>query len=70
VKRKRWTKEEQVDLGKAFRRQIEMKTNITCSEIRDAKKKFKSLHDRPEAVIRSKINNIILGKTKFDLSVD
>lgn len=67
IKRKKWTSEEERELSNAFGIQIQSKSNITTSEIRNAQKKFRLLSERSEAVIRSKLNNIILGKSKFSL---
>ncbi|KAJ8317423.1 hypothetical protein KUTeg_005327 [Tegillarca granosa] len=39
---------------------LEKETKKAKDEIEAARKKFKSLNDRSEAVIRSKVNNIIL----------
>lgn len=66
IKRKKWTSEEERELSNAFGIQIQSKSNIT-SDIRNAQKKFRLLSERSEAVIRSKLNKIILGKTKFSL---
>lgn len=38
--------------------------NVSTKAIRNAQKKYKTLCDRSEAVIRSKVNNIILGKVR------
>jgi len=67
IKRKRWTNAEERELIEAFSSQIRSKTNVTTAEIRNAKKKFKTLSDRSEPMIRSKMSNIILGKTKIIL---
>ncbi|KAJ8319281.1 hypothetical protein KUTeg_004372 [Tegillarca granosa] len=40
---------------------LEKETKKAKDEIAAARKKFKSLNDRSEAVIRSKVNNIILA---------
>ncbi|KAJ8315158.1 hypothetical protein KUTeg_007308 [Tegillarca granosa] len=62
IKRKRWTEEEESSFSKAFKRQIQEKSNATTKEIRDAIQKFGNLNGRSEAMIRSKLNNIIHGK--------
>lgn len=67
IKRKKWTSEEERELSNAFGVQIQSKSNIKTADIRNAQKKFKFLSERSEAVIRSKLNNIILGKSKFSL---
>ena len=64
IKRKRWSSDEDRDFCAAFPNQIEQKKNVSTAEIRAAQKKFGSLQKRSEAVIRSKMNNIILGKLK------
>lgn len=64
-KRKRWTMEEENDLMKEFKVHITEKRNPNTKEIKCAMKKYHSLKERSEAVIRSKINNIILGKIKM-----
>ncbi|KAJ8311587.1 hypothetical protein KUTeg_010942 [Tegillarca granosa] len=65
IKRNRWTTEEDTELMKAFSTNIQNKKNPTTREIRIARLKFKNLGNRTEAVIRSKINNVILGKTQL-----
>jgi hypothetical protein len=65
IKRKRWSPEEIEALKQAFGEQISNKQNVPTEEIRNAKKRFKILNDRSEAMIRTKINNIKLGKEKF-----
>ncbi|KAJ8311543.1 hypothetical protein KUTeg_010898 [Tegillarca granosa] len=60
IKRNRWTTEEDTELMKAFFTNIQNKKNPTTREIRIARLKFKNLGNRTEAVIRSKINNVIL----------
>lgn len=67
IKRKKWTSEEERELSNAFGVQIQSKSNRKTADIRNAQKKFKFLSERSEAVIRSKLNNIILGKSKFSL---
>jgi hypothetical protein len=67
IKRKRWTEEEERELAQAFSRQIEEKSTLSTSDIRNAQKRSKILSNRSEAVIRSKINNIVLGKTKLQV---
>ncbi|KAJ8319774.1 hypothetical protein KUTeg_001361 [Tegillarca granosa] len=69
IKRKRWTQEEEKDLISAFKQQISERKNVKTDEIEAARKKFKSLNDRSEAVIRSKVNNIILGKLKKSITL-
>ena len=64
TKRKRWSFDEERDFDEAFEKQIKENKNITTEDIRAAKKKFRSLQERSEAVIRSRMNNIKLGKIK------
>ena len=64
IKRRRWSIAEEEEFFAAFRHQIEKKRNVSSEDIRAAKKKFKLLQGRPEAVIRAKANNIALGKLK------
>ncbi|XP_078312171.1 uncharacterized protein LOC111134313 isoform X1 [Crassostrea virginica] len=67
IKRKKWTREEERELTDAFGTQIQSKSILKTIDIRNAQKKFKLLRERSEAVIRSKVNNIILGKSKVSL---
>lgn len=62
--KRRWTDEEENQLLDAFSIQIKEKLNVSTKAIRNAQKKNKTLCDRSEAVIRSKVNNIILGKVR------
>lgn len=62
--KRRWTDEEENQLLDAFSIQIKEKLNVSTKAIRNAQKKYKTLCDRSEAVIRSKVNNIILGKVR------
>ncbi|XP_052230128.1 uncharacterized protein LOC127844152 isoform X2 [Dreissena polymorpha] len=62
--KKRWSKEEESALREAFDIQIKMQKNVSTMEIRKAQKCYPVLQDRSEAVIRTKINNIKLGKYK------
>ncbi|XP_061179950.1 uncharacterized protein LOC133188507 [Saccostrea echinata] len=62
--KRRWTDEEEEELLEAFAIQIKKKLNVSTKAIRYAQSKYKTLRCRSEAVIRSKINNIILGKVK------
>ena len=64
IKRKRWTCQEEEDFNTAFDANIKKRINLTTTEIREAKKNFKSLCERSEAVIRTRMNNIILKKNK------
>ncbi|WAR28263.1 KT5AA-like protein [Mya arenaria] len=63
-KKKRWSKEEKSALREAFDIQIKMQKNVSTMEIRKAQKCYPVLQGRSEAVIRTKINNIKLGKYK------
>jgi hypothetical protein len=67
IKRKRWTEEEELEFSILFGRQIEAKKNITSKDIRNAQRESKYLKCRSETMIRSKINNIILGKSKLQV---
>jgi len=67
TKRKRWSDEEESDFMKAFGQQIKNKQNVSSEDIRSAKRKFTSFMERSEAVIRSKVNNMVLGKIKCRL---
>ncbi|WAR09760.1 MYLK-like protein [Mya arenaria] len=62
--KKRWSKEEESALREAFDIQIKMQKNVSTMEIRKAQKCYPVLQGRSEAVIRTKINNIKLGKYK------
>ncbi|WAR10184.1 MYLK-like protein [Mya arenaria] len=62
--KKRWSKEEESALREAFDIQIKMQKNVSTMEIRKAQKCYPVLQGRSEAVIRTKINNIKLGKNK------
>ncbi|KAJ8320563.1 hypothetical protein KUTeg_002150 [Tegillarca granosa] len=64
VKRKRWSEEEDNAFAEAFSVQIKEKRNASAQEIRQAQNRFKQLESRTEAVIRTKLNNMILGKYK------
>ncbi|XP_060570745.1 uncharacterized protein LOC132729023 [Ruditapes philippinarum] len=64
LKRKRWSSEEERDLERAFGVKMKNKQNVSTEDIKWAKENFQSLMERSEAVIRSKVNNIILGKSK------
>ena len=63
-KRKRWTPEEEKLIMSEFSSHISNKQNPTSGEIKTAQNKHSLLKERPVPVIRSKINNIILGKCK------
>ncbi|XP_061165845.1 uncharacterized protein LOC133174766 [Saccostrea echinata] len=62
--KRRWTDEEEEELMEAFGIQIKKKMNVSTKAIRYAQSKYKTLHSQSEAVIRSKMNNIILGKVQ------
>lgn len=60
--RKRWTTEEEKILLCAFKGHIDLKTNPSMDEIRKAQDQYPCLRERSIAVIKSKLNNIKLGK--------
>ncbi|XP_061167349.1 uncharacterized protein LOC133176206 [Saccostrea echinata] len=62
--KRRWTDKEEEELMEAFGIQIKKKMNVSTKAIRYAQSKYKTLRSRSEAVIRSKMNNIILGKVQ------
>ncbi|RUS79500.1 hypothetical protein EGW08_012732 [Elysia chlorotica] len=66
--RKRWDENEEKTLFLAFKESIDLKRNPTAVQIKKAQEKYPCLKLRSVAVIRSKINNINLGKCKFQLS--
>ena len=57
-----WTKEEETALSKAFKEDIASKKNTTTEDIVHAQKMYKCLKERSVFVIKSKLNNIKLGK--------
>ena len=66
-KRKRWDANEENVLFKAFKSCFEHKKNPSNNEIITAQKKFSVLKNRSLPVIKSKINNILLGKCKLSV---
>ncbi len=69
--RKKWDEKEEACLFEEFKDNISSKSNPSSSDIRRAQDKHPCLKDRSIAVIKSKVNNIILGKcklAKFDKS--
>ena len=63
-KRKRWSSEEEAHIMAEFGHHIKEKRNPSASEIKTAQEKYSLLKERSAPMIRSKINNIILGKCK------
>ena len=64
-KRKRWDANEENILFKAFKSSFEKRQNPSVSEIIAAQNKFSELKNRSVPVIKSKVNNILLGKCKM-----
>ena len=64
-KRKRWDANEESILIKAFRSSFERSKNPSLSEITEAQNKYPVLKSRSAPVIKTKINNILLGKCKL-----
>ena len=67
-KRKRWDAEEESNIMAAFSNHIVTKCNPSAAEIKTAQQKYPLLKKRSVVIIRSKINNIILGKCKGNLT--
>lgn len=65
--RKRWDKDEESSIMEAFKENIKERSNPSGAEIRRAQERYPCLKERSIAVIRSKISNIILGKSKVSV---
>ena len=66
--RKRWDSNEESILYRHFQEEIRNKTNPNTDKIRKVQQENSCLKNRSVAVIKSKINNIILGKCKASFS--
>ena len=66
--KKRWNEEEISCLLTEFKEHISAKRNPSFIEIREAQNKFPCLKQRACTVIKSQVNNIILGKCKVALA--
>lgn len=62
--RKRWTPDEEASLARGFQINLREKRNPSSKEIKEIQNKCPLLKERSVAMIRTKINNIILGKSK------
>ena len=64
-KEKKWDENEEACLYVEFKENISRKSTPSHSDIRRAQDIHPCLKDRSIAVIKSKVNNIILGKCKL-----
>ena len=62
--RKRWTAEEETIIAAEFKNNFIEKRNPSAGEIKSLYEKYPIMKERSVAVVRVKINNIILGKCK------
>ena len=60
--RQRWSAEEEKSLYNAFKTCIQVKTDVSADQIRKAQTVYPCLKQRSVAVIKTKLNNIKLGK--------
>jgi hypothetical protein len=62
--KRRWTPEENDSFVKAFRANLDGLRNVTAVSIKEAKEKFPVLRNKSDAVLRTRMNNIVKGKQK------
>ena len=65
--RKKWNPEEEASIVSEFTNHIRTKCTPSANEIRKAQEKYPCLKNRSIAVIKTKVNNIILGKCNVGL---
>ena len=66
--RKRWSAEEETIIAAEFKNNFIEKCNPSAEEIKTLYEKYPIMKERSVAVIRAKINNIILGKCKAKIN--
>ena len=67
--KRRWNDEEEISIAREFKQHIIEKRNPSAAEIMALQEKYPILKERSIPVIKTKINNMILGKSKAEMNL-